>query len=155
MTPTPTPAALRARAEALAGHLPPLLAEAEHLAANVTLGEHGRRRAGQGDEFWQFRPAHAGDEARAIDWRHSARSDAHFVREKEWQAAQSVVFWSTRRKAWASQGIATARKGRTRPASGAGARGLAVTRRRTGGSCRDRPAASGRAGATDPHRPGA
>ena len=24
------------------------------------LGEHGRRRAGLGDEFWQYRPAHAG-----------------------------------------------------------------------------------------------
>ncbi|MGC9420541.1 MAG: DUF58 domain-containing protein, partial [Rhodovulum sp.] len=48
---------------------------------------------GLGDEFWQYRPAHAGDEARMIDWRRSARSDAHFVREKEWQAAQSVLIW--------------------------------------------------------------
>ena len=46
-----------------------------------------------GDEFWQYRPAMPGDEARAIDWRRSARSDAHFVREKEWQAAQSVLLW--------------------------------------------------------------
>ncbi|HCY99257.1 MAG TPA: DUF58 domain-containing protein [Rhodobacter sp.] len=57
------------------------------------LGEHGRRRAGQGDEFWQYRPAHQGDAARSIDWRRSARSDAHFVREREWQAAQSVSLW--------------------------------------------------------------
>jgi uncharacterized protein (DUF58 family) len=28
-----------------------------------------------------------------IDWRRSARSDAHFVREQEWQAAQSVTIW--------------------------------------------------------------
>lgn len=87
------PAALRAQAEGLAAPLPPLLAEAEHLAQAVLLGEHGRRRAGMGDEFWQYRPAHAGDEARSIDWRRSARSDAHFVREKEWQAAQSVLLW--------------------------------------------------------------
>nr|WP_244520963.1 DUF58 domain-containing protein [Allgaiera indica] len=86
-------ARLRGRAETLAGSLPPLLAEAERLAASVMLGAHGRRRAGLGDEFWQYRPAHPGDEARVIDWRRSARSDAHFVREKEWQAAQSVVFW--------------------------------------------------------------
>ncbi|RAP40886.1 hypothetical protein BYZ73_13005 [Rhodovulum viride] len=86
-------AALRARAEGLAEALPPLLAEAEHLAQAVLLGEHGRRRAGMGDEFWQYRPVHAGDEARMIDWRRSARSDAHFVREKEWQAAQSVLLW--------------------------------------------------------------
>ncbi len=84
---------LRARAEALGQTLPPLLAEAEMLAATVMLGEHGRRRAGLGDEFWQYRPAHQGDSARMIDWRRSARSDAHFVREREWQAAQSVTIW--------------------------------------------------------------
>ncbi len=86
-------AALRSRAETLAGVLPPLMAEAEHLAATVLLGAHGRRRSGMGDEFWQYRPAMPGDEARAIDWRRSGRSDAHFVREKEWQAAQSVLLW--------------------------------------------------------------
>ena len=84
---------LRARAEALGQALPPLLAEAEMLAATVMLGEHGRRRAGLGDEFWQYRPEHQGDSARMIDWRRSARSDAHFVREREWQAAQSVTLW--------------------------------------------------------------
>ncbi len=83
----------RAEAETLGQSLPPLLAEAEHLAATVILGEHGRRRAGMGDEFWQYRPSHAGDSARMIDWRRSARSDAHFVREREWQAAQSVTLW--------------------------------------------------------------
>jgi uncharacterized protein (DUF58 family) len=94
VTLSPVPDAdLRARAEALGRSLPPLLAEAEMLAATVMLGEHGRRRAGMGDEFWQYRPAHAGDPARLIDWRRSARSDATFVREREWQAAQSVTFW--------------------------------------------------------------
>lgn len=87
------PALLRSRAEALAGALPPLLAEAEHLAMTVLMGEHGRRRSGLGDEFWQYRPATPGDETRNIDWRRSARSDQHFVREKEWQAAQSVQIW--------------------------------------------------------------
>lgn len=89
-------AALRLGAEALAGPLPALLAEAEHLAATVQLGEHGRRRAGQGDEFWQYRAHVPGDETRAIDWRRSARSDGYFVREKEWQAAQSVLLWVDR-----------------------------------------------------------
>ncbi|MFE3838331.1 DUF58 domain-containing protein [Pseudogemmobacter sonorensis] len=84
---------LQARAEALGQTLPPLLAEAEMLAATVMLGEHGRRRAGLGDEFWQYRAAHPGDPARLIDWRRSARSDQHFVREREWQAAQSVTLW--------------------------------------------------------------
>ena len=87
-------AGLRRDAETLAGGLPPLLAAAEHLAASVMMGEHGRRRVGQGDEFWQYRPSHAGDEARLIDWRRSARAeDSLFVREKEWQAAQSVMIW--------------------------------------------------------------
>ena len=84
---------LRSGAEILAAPLPPLLAEAEHLAATVILGDHGRRRAGMGDTFWQYRPAMAGDPARSIDWRRSARSDATFVQDKEWQIAQSVVVW--------------------------------------------------------------
>ncbi len=87
------PALLRRDAAELSARLPPLLAHAERLAATVIAGEHGRRRAGQGDEFWQYRPAHEGDEARHIDWRRSARSDAHFIRQKEWQAAQTVLFW--------------------------------------------------------------
>lgn len=85
--------ALRPRAEALGQTLPPLLAAAEQLAHTVMLGEHGRRRAGTGDEFWQYRAAGQGDGARMIDWRRSARTDAHFVREREWQAAQSVTLW--------------------------------------------------------------
>ena len=82
---------LRARAEALGQTLPPLLAAAEHLAATVTLGEHGRRRPGMGDDFWQYRPARAGDALRLIDWRRSARSDQAFVQEREWQAAMRRV----------------------------------------------------------------
>ena len=88
-----SPAALRSEAEALAAPLPPLLAEAERLAASVLPGSHGRRRAGTGDDFWQFRPAMPGDPARSIDWRRSARSDATFVRETEWQASQAVSLW--------------------------------------------------------------
>lgn len=87
------PLALRSRAETLAAPLPALLAEAEHLATTVLLGEHGRRRAGTGDTFWQYRPAQPHDAARSIDWRRSARSDANFVQDKEWQIAQSVILW--------------------------------------------------------------
>lgn len=84
---------LRARAEEQAATLPPLLARAEQLAGTVLLGEHGRRRAGLGDDFWQYRPVQAGDSRRMIDWRRSARGDAQFVREREWQIAQSVMLW--------------------------------------------------------------
>ncbi|MEM8554989.1 MAG: DUF58 domain-containing protein [Pseudomonadota bacterium] len=90
---TETAGALRQGAEDLASPLPPLLAEAEHLAANMMLGEHGRRRPGVGEEFWQYRPAQPSDEARLIDWRRSARSDTHFIREREWQASQTVLIW--------------------------------------------------------------
>lgn len=84
---------LRAQAEALGATLPPLLAEAQHLSATIVLGEHGRRQSGMGDAFWQFRPAMPGDSLRRIDWRRSARGDVPYVRETEWQAAQSVVLW--------------------------------------------------------------
>jgi uncharacterized protein (DUF58 family) len=93
LAPAQAPAGIRHQAEALAAALPPLLAEARHLAAAVQLGAHGRRRAGAGDEFWQYRPAVAGDEARRIDWRRSARHDQHYLREQEWQVAQSVQMW--------------------------------------------------------------
>lgn len=87
------PLALRSQAETLAAPLPALLAAAEHLATTVLLGEHGRRRAGTGDTFWQYRPAQPHDAARSIDWRRSARSDASFVQDKEWQIAQSIILW--------------------------------------------------------------
>ena len=87
------PASLRARSEAEASRFPPLLARAERLAGSVLLGEHGRRRAGLGDDFWQYRPVQQGDSRRLIDWRRSARSDVQFVREREWQIAQSVMLW--------------------------------------------------------------
>ena len=84
---------LRARSEIEAARFPALLARAEQLAGSVLLGEHGRRRPGTGDDFWQYRPVQPGDELRQIDWRRSARSDQQFVRQREWQIAQSVTLW--------------------------------------------------------------
>jgi uncharacterized protein (DUF58 family) len=98
---------MRPRAEALGDSLPALLAQADHLAATVTLGEHGRRRAGMGDEFWQYRPASAGDSAGQVDWRRSARSDGQFVREREWQAAQTVSLWVDAARSMQFSGAAT------------------------------------------------
>ncbi|NNK17435.1 MAG: DUF58 domain-containing protein [Sulfitobacter sp.] len=88
-----TPVTLRADAEDQASRLPALLARAEHLAGAVLLGAHGRRRAGVGDDFWQYRPAQMGDSRRMIDHRRSAMGDQEFVREREWQIAQSVMLW--------------------------------------------------------------
>lgn len=66
---------------------------AGRLAATVSMGAHGRRRAGTGESFWQFRRYASPDSASAIDWRQSARSAHIFVREREWEAAQTVWLW--------------------------------------------------------------
>jgi uncharacterized protein (DUF58 family) len=87
-------AALAARrAESLGARLPPLLVAAERVAATVAQGVHGRRHVGQGDSFWQYRPFMPGDAVNRIDWRQSARSDRSFIRETEWEAAQTVCLW--------------------------------------------------------------
>lgn len=83
----------RQRADALAARLPPLLVAAERVASTVAQGVHGRRRVGTGESFWQFRRYEQGDTAAMIDWRQSAKSDRVFVRENEWEAAQSVWMW--------------------------------------------------------------
>ena len=85
--------ALRHRAEELAAQLPPLLVEAERVAVTVSQGVHGRRRVGQGETFWQYRQYEPGEPAQKIDWRESARSERLYVRETEWEAAESVWIW--------------------------------------------------------------
>jgi len=80
-------------AEALGASLPPLVVQAERVATTVMQGVHGRRRPGQGDAFWQFRSYVPGDSAARVDWRQSAKSDRLFVRETEWEAAQTVALW--------------------------------------------------------------
>jgi uncharacterized protein (DUF58 family) len=89
----PPPLPLRHRAEETAAALPPLLVAAERIAATVAQGVHGRRRVGQGETFWQFRQYQPGDAAQRIDWRESAKSQRLYVRETEWEAAQSVWLW--------------------------------------------------------------
>ncbi len=93
-SPVAPAADLRHRAEGEASALPPLLVDAQMLAGAVLLGEHGRRRAGTGDDFWQYRPLQQGDSRRMIDHRRSARGDVQFVREREWQIAQTVHVWT-------------------------------------------------------------
>ncbi|HEX3863323.1 MAG TPA: DUF58 domain-containing protein [Stellaceae bacterium] len=89
----PTPVALRDRAEQAASALPALLVAAERVASTVAQGVHGRRRIGQGETFWQFRQYEPGDAASRVDWRESAKSQRLYVRETEWEAAQSVWLW--------------------------------------------------------------
>ena len=91
--PRPAVVSLRHHAEETAAALPPLLVAAERIAATVAQGVHGRRRVGQGETFWQFRQYEPGDAAQRIDWRESAKSQRLYVRETEWEAAQSVWLW--------------------------------------------------------------
>lgn len=84
---------LRNDAEHNADRLPALLTEAERVALTVHQGTHGRRRPGPGETFWQFRTYEPGESAASIDWRQSARSQQLYVRELEWEAAQSVWIW--------------------------------------------------------------
>jgi uncharacterized protein (DUF58 family) len=85
--------ALRQQGEQRAARLPALLLSAERVANTVAQGVHGRRRVGQGETFWQFRQYETGDPLQQIDWRQSAKGDRIFVRELEWEAAQSAWIW--------------------------------------------------------------
>lgn len=80
-------------AQDLVAKLPALLMEARRVAVTVAQGTHGRRRAGPGETFWQFRNFGMGDSASLIDWRRSAGSTHLFVREREWEAAHTVWIW--------------------------------------------------------------
>jgi uncharacterized protein (DUF58 family) len=80
----------------LADRMPRLILEARRVAAALAHGIHGRRRAGVGETFWQFRPFVAGEAAQRVDWRRSARDDRLYVREREWETAQSVWMWIDR-----------------------------------------------------------
>lgn len=80
----------------LARRLPDICVSAREVASSVMHGVHGRRRAGIGEAFWQFRPFTAGESASRIDWRRSARDDRTYIREREWEAAQTIWLWIDR-----------------------------------------------------------
>lgn len=80
----------RAEAASLVAAMPALLVEARRIATTIVAGWHGRRRAGPGETFWQFRPFISGETASVVDWRRSAHDDHLYVREKEWEAAHTL-----------------------------------------------------------------
>jgi uncharacterized protein (DUF58 family) len=92
----PATALWRRDAATLAARLPSLIVTARQIAQSVMHGVHGRRRAGPGETFWQFRPFISGEPAAGIDWRRSARDDRAYVREREWEAAHTVWIWIDR-----------------------------------------------------------
>lgn len=84
---------LRHAGEDAAARLPALQAEARRIAATVAPGVHGRRRSGLGETFWQYRHHQTGDGQSDIDWRRSAKTGQLFVRQNEWEAANTVWIW--------------------------------------------------------------
>src|SRR5258705_134210 len=80
----------------LAAPRPRLGLEARRIAAKVIHGLHGRRRAGAGEPFWQYRRFVSGEPSQNVDWRRSARDDHLYVREQEWEAAHTVWLWPDR-----------------------------------------------------------
>src|SRR5882757_7391262 len=84
------------QSQALAASMPRLVLEARRIAATIIHGLHGRRRAGSGENFWQYRRFISGEPAARIDWRRSARDDNLYVREQEWEAAHTVWIWPDR-----------------------------------------------------------
>src|SRR5689334_25319433 len=84
------------QARTLAESMPRLILEARRIAATVIHGLHGRRRAGQGENFWQYRRFVSGEPAHRVDWRRSARDEHLYVREQEWEAAHTVWIWPDR-----------------------------------------------------------
>ena len=81
------------RAAHLVAAMPRLVLEARRIAASVYHGVHGRRRAGPGENFWQYRRFLDGEPANRVDWRRSARDNVLFVREREWEAAHTIWIW--------------------------------------------------------------
>ena len=87
---------IREDAATLSARLPSLIIAARKVAQTVRHGVHGRRRAGSGETFWQFRPFVSGEPSSRVDWRRSAREEHAFVREREWEAAHTVWIWFDR-----------------------------------------------------------
>ena len=83
-------------ARTLADAMPRLILEARRVASTVIHGLHGRRRAGPGENFWQYRRFVSGEPAQNVDWRRSARDDHLYVREREWEASHTVWIWPDR-----------------------------------------------------------
>lgn len=80
----------------LAARVPRLILEARRVASTIIHGLHGRRRAGSGENFWQYRHFISGEPAQRIDWRRSARDDHLYVREREWEASHTIWLWADR-----------------------------------------------------------
>lgn len=80
-------------AEDAAASLPSLYLHAQKLVSNLTFGHHGRRKSGRGEDFWQFKQYAEGESRTDIDWRQSAKRGEPFVRQRELETTENMVFW--------------------------------------------------------------
>src|SRR4051794_41949855 len=77
----------------LANRMPRLVLEARRVAASLTHGLHGRRRAGPGESFWQFRLFVAGGTAPRGGLRRSGRGGDPLLRGGGGGGGPSVWVW--------------------------------------------------------------
>jgi len=90
---TPLSFFLRQNAEEHAAGLPSLMMQAQQAVQSILSGDHPRKKPGSGEKFWQFRDYDHMDRPQDIDWRQSAKGDHIYVRQKEHQNVQNIVFW--------------------------------------------------------------
>src|ERR1041385_5252824 len=74
----------------LAARVPRLILEARRVASTLIHGLHGRRRAGPGENFWQYRRFVSGEPAHQIDWRRPARDRHLHLRQREGEASDQI-----------------------------------------------------------------
>ncbi|MGF7157443.1 DUF58 domain-containing protein [Bartonella heixiaziensis] len=88
-----SPLSLAAKLHKDTAKMPDLLLQARRIANTLITGRHGQRKHGNGEKFWQFRPYIEGESITRIDWRRSARDEHTYLRENEWEKAQTVWIW--------------------------------------------------------------
>lgn len=83
---------------------PKIFATISEIAEYLSFGTYGKRKKGNGDDFWQFRQLSLGESANKIDWRRTAKTNHVFVKEKEAQNPKRFQFWVDSRPAmhWTS-----------------------------------------------------
>ena len=79
------------QAHDIAQHIDEVLLEARTLVQSLMSGPYGQRRAGVGDDFWQYTPYKQGDSVRMIDWKKTAQTGTPFILQKEQQSIQKIA----------------------------------------------------------------
>ena len=82
------------KARTVAARAESVLETARNIAGkHEGIGFAPARKAGSGEQFWQYRGYLRDDPRRMIDWRASARSDAPVIRQKEKDIPDHLSFW--------------------------------------------------------------